>query len=284
MRKLTIIFLLGVVITGCNVDSTQEKSANEPNSKNGANDKQAVVPDEQQEAEIRRLIEQLVLSAEPAGNQPIINPNMKIVDADGNATPISGVSDAAEKHRQKFNACQEAFNQLGALKGLAIPILVEHLDDKRQSINFRNHRLGNSVGDACYWNIYFQLVDQPDDYSEYGYSRQGRDGENHPKPYWEGTPFDDGGGMRAWLSENKELNYREMQIKCLQWLLDKETEIGASDADSYFLNILPLEIQILERRAENGEEVNDERARLKKIRDGRLADQIPKELLPDGRP
>jgi hypothetical protein len=109
----------------------------------------------------------------------------------------------------------------------------------------------------------------------------GRDGQNHPKPYWEGTPFDDVGGLKTWLQQNSELNYLEMQIKCLRWLLEREKQIGAADSDSYFRNILPLEIRILERRKENGDDVDDELARLVRIRDNKLADEVPQELLPD---
>lgn len=280
MRNLFPVLLLGLALVGCNNDGAEQTSQTTSESTD-ANNTTLAASDQNQEAEIRKLIEQLVFSEGDASNHPIVNPNMKIVDADGNAQPINGESDEAEKQRQKFNACQEAFNKLYEMKEAAIPILVEHLDDERQSINFRNHYTGNSVGHACYWNIYLQLVDRPEDYSEYGYSRKGRDGENHPKPYWQGTPFDDDGGLKEWLAKNKSLNYVEMQIECLQWLLDREKEIGASDADSYFLNILPLEIRILERRMENGEDVEIELERLLKIRDQKLVDQIPKELLPE---
>ena len=172
----------------------------------------------------------------------------------------------SNERRQKYNSCQEAFRKLSEMKSVAIPFMAQHLDDSRQSINFRNHHTGNSVGQACYWNIYFQLQDQPRDYSRYGYSRKGRDGQDHPKPYWQGTPFDDSGGLKAWLEQNKDSNYLEMQVKCLQWLLDREKKIGAADADSYFLNILPLEIRILERRLQNGDAVKDELERLLRIK------------------
>ncbi len=72
-----------------------------------------------------------------------------------------------------------------------------------------------------------------------------------------------------------------MQIKCLQWLLEKEKKIGVQTRTSYSLNILPLEIRILERRKQNGDDVNDQLARLVRIRDDKLTDEIPKELLPD---
>lgn len=234
-----------------------------------------------QEQKTRELVEQLVYAKEPAKNRPIINPNMRIVDGEGKTKRVGGESDEAEAQRQRFNNCQKAFAKLMELKGDAIPILVEHLDDERQSINFRNHYKGNSVGDACYWNIYFQLQDQPRGYSRYGYSRVGRDGKSHAKPYWEGTPFDEAGGVKDWLKENNNLNYVEKQIKCLRWLLQREKQIGAADAESYFINILPLEVQILKRRQENGEPVGDELRHMVKVLDEKLVDQIPKELLPN---
>lgn len=217
-------------------------------------------------AEIRSLIDQLVFVEGDATNEPVLSP---------------GLADGSADYRKRFEACRTAFEKLSEAKGLAIPVLVEHLDDQRHSINFRNHYADNSVGSACYWNVYFQLVDRPDDYSEYGYSRKGRDGKGHPKPYWDGSPFDESGGLKQWLEANSKLNYLELQIKCLEWLLEREKRIGAPDADSYFLNILPLEIRILQRRGENGENVIEELNRLVTIRDGKLADQIPRELLPE---
>lgn len=173
-----------------------------------------------------------------------------------------------------------AFEKLFELRALAFPVLIEHLDDKRQSINFRNHSVGNSVGHACYWNIYYQLQDRPPNYSKYGYSRTGRDGKEHPKPYWEGSPFDDAGGLKKWLEQNRNLTYPEMQVKCLEWLLAKERAIGACDAESYFVNILPLEIRILERKQEAGQNVAGELDRLRMILKNRDVKAIPPELLP----
>jgi len=67
----------------------------------------------------------------------------------------------------------------------------------------------------------------------------------------------------------------------LNWFLDREKTIGASDAESYFENILPLEIHILERKQEDGLDVQQELARLREIRDGKLVKEIPPDLLPD---
>ncbi|WP_425397551.1 hypothetical protein [Aeoliella sp.] len=228
-------------------------------------EKAEAVVAKKQEAEIRALVDQLVFAEGDATDQPTLSP---------------GIRDNSDEYRERFERCQKAFSKLMEYKQLAFPVLVEHLDDKRQSINFRNHHMGNSVGDACYWNLYYQLQDRPEGYSRYGYMRKGRDGENHVKPYWEGTPFDEAGGIVKWLKASAKLNYTEKQIKCLKWLLEKEKKIGAADAESYFINILPLEIQILERRLENGEDVQAELDRLKRVSEKKLASAIPKELLP----
>ncbi len=209
----------------------------------------------QQKAEIEALIDQLVLNQN-------IDPND--MDARGKA----------------WDTCIAAFDKLSTYQERAFPQLVQHLDDKRPSIPFRNHRLDFQVGKACYWNIYYQLQDRPDDYSRYGYYRKGRDGKDHPQPYWKGTPFDDAGGVKKWLAAHRGLSYPEMQVKCLQWLLKKEKQIGVPDAESYFRNILPLEIQILKRRQQAGEDVQAELKRLQKIKQDKQVDQIPRELLP----
>lgn len=220
-----------------------------------------------QEAEIRKLIEQLVFEHKEASETPLLSPG------------ISGNDD--KEYEKQFDKCHQAFRKLTEFKEAAFPFLVEHLDDKRPSVHFRNHYPEHSVGDACYWNIYFQLEDRPKDYSSYGYSRKGRDGKAHTKPYWEGTPFDEAGGLKMWLEQNKDLSYPEKQIKCLNWLLTREKAIGAPDAESYFENILPLEIRILERKKETGADVDRELNRLRKIMKDKLIKEVPAELLPD---
>ncbi len=223
------------------------------------------VANKEQEQEIRALIEQLVFADCKASKVPIFNPDMV---------------KNGETYRARSEACKDAFQKLSEFKGLAFPFLVEHLKDDRQSIPFRNHFRGQSVGDACHWNIYFQLQDRPPDYSSYGDSRQGRDGQYHSQPYWVESPFADAGGLAKWLDANKELSYTEKQIKCLNWLLEKEKAIGACDAESYFVNILPLEIRILEHKLEMGQNVRQELDRLRRIKKEKLVYEIPSELLP----
>ena len=220
-------------------------------------------PTKEQEQHIRALIEKLVFVPLPKSNKPIRT------DEDLKAA------------NKPFTIVYKAGSELMKYKELAIPILVEHLNDKRKSVHFKNHDIRNDVGTACYYLIYFQLQDRPKDYSRYGYSRKGRDGKDHVQAHSSGTPFDDAGGLKKWLVANKHLTYTEKQLKCLNWLLDKEKEIGASGPKSYFRDILPLEIQILKRELSMGKDVRKKLARLEKIKKEKLVNEIPRELLPD---
>lgn len=252
LQSFAIVVALALQCCACSTKQAQPKTQTNANK---------------QEAEIRELIEQLVFKHEKASETPLLSPG------------IGGHDD--EEYRKQFEKCFQAYRKLTEFKEVAFPFLVAHLDDRRPSIHFRNHYPGHSVGDACYWNIYFQLQDRPGDYSSYGYSRKGRDGKNHPKPYWEGTPFDEAGGLKAWLKQNKGLSYPEKQIKCLNWLVVREKAIGVPDAESYFENILPLEIRILERKGETGTDVKQELDRSRQIMNGKITKAVPAELLPD---
>jgi hypothetical protein len=73
-----------------------------------------------------------------------------------------------------------------------------------------------------------------------------------------------------------------MRIQCLTWLLEGEKQIGVVDPAGYFIHVLPLELGILELQASDGQDVAHELARVRELSRTRLADQVPKELLPDG--
>lgn len=218
-----------------------------------------------EEAEIKKLISELVFADQKATGEIIFSP---------------GVEAEKPEYWKRYKACQEAFKKLSAFKGKAVPFLVEHLDDDRQSIDFRNHYMGTSVGNACHWKLYDLIQDRPGDYSSYGYSRKGRDGQMHTKPYWEGSPFGESRDIKLWLEQNAQLSYPQKQIKCLTWLLEKEKAIGACDAESYFENILPLEIRILERRLEAGHKVEPELNQQRQALKDKVPGSVPPELLP----
>ena len=286
---------IGLTFFGCNAGkhSSEPKGETSPSTATITEGQQnASVASQDQERQIRSLIEQLVFADTPATDDPPLTPGLDNlieksqtrVNGENNAEPDEvSHSVTTEEYRKRFEECAKAYQKLLDYKEAAFPFLVEHLDDERQSIPFRNHYPHASVGDACYWNIYHQLQDRPKDYSKYGYMREGRGGKDHEKPYWDATPFDEDDGLKAWLEKNKALTYTQMQIKCLQWLLERETKIGASDAESYFVNILPLEIHICERRLEMGEDVREELARLIQVRNEKNENAIPSGLLPDAK-
>jgi hypothetical protein len=240
-----------------------------------------------QSSDANALLFQVISPAPSSCRIPDVDPVEKAREIDavidqlvfakeGEKVPVS----PSPEFDTRYARCQAAFKRLSEMQGEAMPFLRRHLKDPRQSIPFRNHVLASTVGDACYHNLYFQLQDRPKGYSSYGYQRKGRDGRDHPKPYWEGTPFDDAGGLGKWIERNKGLSYTQLQIKCLEWLLVQEKAIGASDAESYFENILPLEIHLLERRLENHEKAGEELERLRKVQKEKLVDAIPADLLP----
>lgn len=72
-----------------------------------------------------------------------------------------------------------------------------------------------------------------------------------------------------------------MQLECLNWLLEREKQIGAPDAESYFENILPLEVRILERKLEAGANVGTQLERLRAALREKDTRVIPEALLPD---
>ena len=75
-------------------------------------------------------------------------------------------------------------------------------------------------------------------------------------------------------------SYPEMQVKCLEWLLAKEKAIGVPAAEGYFESILPLEVHILRRKKEAGQDVGNELERLERALEKKDVKVIPPGMLP----
>ncbi|MES2923001.1 MAG: hypothetical protein V4819_15710 [Verrucomicrobiota bacterium] len=256
----------------------------------------------EQEVEIRRLIEDFVITEKE--NQARAAEQDRYEKAEAHATkeaqkeagsdpdPFSGTimprslyetpPEALKELRGYAKVRTDAFKRLIAFNELAFPILASHLDDERPSRMHWNHTFARTVGALCYRVIHDQLTEFPEDYSQYGLRRTGRDGKGHQKPYWGSAPYDESGGLGKWLEQNQNLSYPEKRIKCLNWLLDGEKKIGVIDPEGYYENILPLELAILELKASTGQDVANDLARVRKLAKMRPANQVPKELLPDG--
>lgn len=257
----------------------------------------------EQEAEIRRLVEDFVITDEETRAHAAENereakflaeaeksgkgakdsappPDDPFGESGQDSPPPSPVVlKELQGYRQKR---KDAFKQLANFQELAFPILAAHLDDERPSIMRWNHKIARTVGRVCHQVIHDQLTFFPEGYSNYGLQRTGRDGVGHEKPYWRSNPYEKAGGLEKWLKQNEGLSFRQMRIQCLTWLLEGERQIGVVDPAGYFLHVLPLELGILELQASDRQDVTQELERVRKLSRTRTADQVPKELLPAG--
>ena len=256
----------------------------------------------EQEAEIRRLIEDFVITEKENQARSAEQDRYKKAEAqamkeaqketEADSDPFSGTIMPPSSYETPPEALKElqgyakvrtdAFKRLTAFNELAFPLLASHLDDERPSRMHWNHTFVKSVGALCYRVIHDQLMEFPEGYSQYGLQRTGRDGKGHQKPYWGSAPYDESGGLGKWLEQNQNLSYAEKRIKCLNWLVDGEKKIGVIDPEGYYENILPLELAILELKVSAGQDVADELASTRELSKTRPANQVPKELLPDG--
>ena len=244
----------------------------------------------EQEAEIRKLIEDFVISekeqrmeaAEQARSEKARADAKKTGDANYDPFASDTPPEVFKELRGYSQTRENAYKRLTEFKELAFPILAAHLDDKRPSLKIWNHIIVKTVGQVSYRVIHNQLMDTPDDYSEYGLQRIGRDGKLHEKPYWNDNCYDESDDLGEWLLRNQGLSYIEMRVKCLNWLLAEEKKIGVIDPNGYYVNILPLERAILELKAEAGEDVARELARVRNLSKTTPGNKVPKELMPDG--
>lgn len=182
-----------------------------------------------------------------------------------------------------YQKVQNAYQKLKDYQVKSLPLLVQHLKDKRSSLSFPYGAMGGrfTVGNACYWNIYSQLVDLPEEYSRHGYSRLGRGGKIYRQPQDCANLFDHAGGIDQWLKQNSHFCYIEMQIQSLKWLLSEEKKIGIPKPEFYFLYILPLEIQILRKQKLMGLPVDEELSQLTQALQEGNPSIVPKDLLID---
>lgn len=244
-----------------------------------------------QEVEIKRLIEKLVIgekeqqieAAEKRRTDKARAKAEKDENSDDDPYDPDNIPLAVQKAFDQYSKIRDnAFERLTEYKDLAFPILATHLDDKRPSLMMWNHTFADTVGTVCSRVIHNQLTKHPEGYSEYGLYRIGRDGQYHEQTFYTGNPYEKSGGLGKWLQQNQNLSYIEKRIKCLSWMLDAETKIGVIDPHGYYVNIVPLELEILELKAGAGQDVTNELARVRKLMETKPANQVPKELLPDG--
>jgi hypothetical protein len=190
----------------------------------GAANAEGRLPDD-----IDGLIELLAISDKPAGNEPIYTPGPETPRNDPRWLAI----DAAEGLRKKGVA--------------AFPNLVQHLDDKRQSVAFRSV-IPHDVGDACFCIIREQVFSLPKDYRR-SYNRTGADTKSRPRPYFIEPVLFDHSTLPKWLEQRKDKSLREMQIEALTWLIEEERKIGFRNEEDKRAYLDPLERRLGEIKA-----------------------------------
>ena len=211
MKLLVRVFVITLCFSGCVPSSTDELQ------------KQQYVD---HGSEIEALIEQLAISQEQAGDQPIYTPTRDTPRTDKRVCAY----DAAEKLKSYG---KEGF-----------PYLLKHLHDSRQSVAFRRV-LPSTVGDACFCIIREQVFNLPFDYEGSIY-RTGVDGESHPRPCFFKPVLLSYETIEPWLNERKNKSLSDMQIEALTWLIEEEKKIGFVNEEVKYLYLYPLERQLKE--------------------------------------
>ena len=179
--------------------------------------------------EIDELIEKLAISDEPAGDEPVYTPDLETPRTDKRVIAY----EAAEKLREYGKA---AFAQLLARR-----------HDKRQSVAFRRV-IPHTVGLACYCIVEDVIYNLPEDYRGSFY-RKGGDGEMHERPRFLAPGIFDEDTVEAWLRVRHDKTLTELQIEALEWLIDKEKNIGFPTERDREKFLLPLERQVSRLRA-----------------------------------
>ena len=181
-------------------------------------------------SDIEALIEKLAISEQLAGDFPVYTPSRNTPKTD------------------KRIVAYDAADKIKSYGKLAFPYLLKHLGDKRQSVAFRRV-IPHDVADACYCIIRSQVFLLPESYHGSFY-RKGADGENHGRPYFLKPALFTPQTIESWLAERRDMTLSEMQIEALQWLIEKEKEIGFQNKEDKKKFLYPLERQLkkVERR------------------------------------
>jgi hypothetical protein len=181
-------------------------------------------------ADIEALIEKLAISQAPAAEAPVFTPSRD--------TPRTDSRVIAYEAAEELKKCGKA----------AFPHLLEHLDDKRQSVAFRRG-IPHDVGDACFCIIREQVFCLPEGY-EGSFYRTGADGRLHERPYFLKTALFDRRSVKSWLDARRDKSLEEIQVEALRWLIQQERQIGFPSEQDKQRYLYPLERQLarIERR------------------------------------
>jgi len=162
------------------------------------------------EQKIRNLIEQLASKNTPPSGGDVF-----------------GLKRPKNWDQKAQDTVDNAREKLGAYGKLAIPILLENLDDDRYSMTLSySVEINHSVGEICGFIITGKISTRVGGYK----SRTGTDGAGHNCPdYFYAVYKDD---LKQWWQENKDKSVLQMKVDALQWRIEEEKKIGFPDEES----------------------------------------------------
>ena len=128
----------------------------------------------------------------------------------------------------------------------AWPILLRHLDDKRESIASREVKGPYNVGHQCHWILSAQVVDLPKGYIK-SKTREGKDGNWHTTPgmYYSFVP-----DLKGWFLKRGDRTINEMKIEVTKDILTMNDKIGypTTEEETRIRGILLQQIKFFEEQ------------------------------------
>lgn len=209
MKTKLLILIITVILSGCN---------NKPSGHNSESNKAIT------DTEIEALIDKLAISDQPAGDHIIFTPSIDTPKDD------------------KRVIAYEAIKKLMSCGKRTFPYLIKKFDDNRQSVAIKP-KIPITVGGTCYHIIEQMIFDLPEDYQG-SYLRIGADGQYHNRPYSLGQDLFTWDTIEAWLEERKNKSLEEIQIEALEWMIEREKEIGFQNKEDMKEILTPLEKQL----------------------------------------
>lgn len=134
----------------------------------------------------------------------------------------SGPAEDAGERRARAYAAVERLSELGKH---AFPYLLKHLDDNRESVELQRLNRRQTVGEACYCIIVYQIFSVPPDYFV-PVVRTGADGELHQRPFSVEQGIFDSSSITAWLKQREADPLAALQVEAIEWLVEEVSLTG----------------------------------------------------------
>ena len=178
-----------------------------------------------------------------AGNESANNLIEKLVLLKSDVTVEDGTTFIKTEASVRINSAGSSLSHLGRD---AWPVLLQHLDDERESVPAREVSGPYDVGHQCYCILSGQVVNLPKGYIK-AKTREGKDGKGRMTPglYYSFSP-----DLKNWLHERREWTLTRMQLEVITNVLKENDEIGyANNEDRDRIRGLLLEhIKLLESK------------------------------------